>query len=189
MAYLVRPMQRSDIPQATEIDREAFPTMKPPTNFDRELGYTLAHYFVVCPDTGHEGINAGAQDIIGFAGLWLLADEAHIVNIAVRPEYRRRGIGEMLLIALIEKSFDISASMITLEARVSNRAAQGLYYKYGFTIRGVRKGYYSDNREDAVIMTADDLNSASFRDGLERLKKACYERTGSSLCRNKLNSA
>jgi ribosomal-protein-alanine N-acetyltransferase len=186
LPYIIRRMQKADIPQATEIDREAFPTMKSPTNFERELGYGVAYYFVACRDGEQDESGGGVQEIAGYAGLWLLADEAHIVNIAVRPEYRRRGIGEMLLVALIELSLDISASIITLEVRISNRAAQGLYYKYGFTIRGVRKGYYSDNHEDAVIMTVDDIYSTAFKKGLERLKKACYERTGSSICRAKV---
>ncbi len=181
MPYIIRRMQKADIPQATIIDRQAFPTMKPPTNFERELSYGMAYYFVAC--RGDERDEPDTPEIVGYAGLWLLADEAHIVNIAVRPEYRRRGIGEMLLVALIELSLDVGASMITLEVRISNRAAQGLYYKYGFTIRGVRKGYYSDNHEDAVIMTVDDIYSPAFKERLEQLKKACYERTGSAICR------
>jgi len=181
--YYVRPMRAEDVSQATDIDREAFPTMKPPTNFQRELGYPLAHYVVACEKKEMCAGEAGGENpgIIGFAGIWLLADEAHIVNIAVRQAYRRQGIGELLLISLTELAFDLEASLVTLEVRISNKAARSLYGKYGFTVRGVRRGYYSDNREDAVIMTVDDINSAPFREYLERLKKAHTERWGAPL--------
>lgn len=188
MLYHVRLMRSGDVDEVTGIDREGFPTMKPPTNFQRELGYTLAHYIVACNKdrandlTGAEVAGSGKPYIVGFAGIWLLADEAHIVNIAVRQEYRRQGIGELLLISLIELAIEINASLITLEVRASNDAARCLYGKYGFTVRGVRRGYYSDNREDAVIMTVDNINSALFRACLGRLKKAHSEKWGTSLC-------
>ena len=184
MKYYVRPMRPEDVDEVTRIDREAFPTMKPPTNFQRELGYPLAHYIVACErkemcEPGGAGV--AETCIIGFAGIWLLADEAHIVNIAVRQACRRQGVGELLLISLIELAFDLEASLVTLEVRASNDAARCLYGKYGFTVRGVRRGYYLDNKEDAVIMTVDNINSTPFREYLGRLKKAHSERRGAPL--------
>ena len=104
----------------------------------------------------------------GFAGFWLMAGEAHIVNLAVWECYQRQGIGELLLLSLINLAVKKEARMITLEVRASNDTAQKLYTKYGFSIRGIRKGYYSDDREDAVIMTLDNISSSDY---LHRLKK------------------
>src|SRR3990170_1873406 len=89
--------------------------------------------------------------VIGFVGVWLIADEAHIVTIAVRDSHRRRGIGELLLIAAIELALMNERDMVSLECRVSNEAAVALYDKYGFQRLGIRPHYYSDNREDAII--------------------------------------
>jgi ribosomal-protein-alanine N-acetyltransferase len=110
--------------------------------------------------------------IAGFSGIWIMVDEAHITNIAVSTEYRRRGIGELLLIAMIDLARDLKAKDLTLEVRVSNTVAQNLYIKYGFKRQGVRRGYYLDNREDAIIMTTDDINSPPFLDLLGRLREA-----------------
>jgi ribosomal-protein-alanine N-acetyltransferase len=95
--------------------------------------------------------------IVGFIGLWYMADEIHVINLAVHPDFRRRGIGELLLVNAIELSMNLKAILITLEVRVSNLAAQALYLEYGFSKRGVRRAYYLDNREDAAIMTLDGI--------------------------------
>jgi ribosomal-protein-alanine N-acetyltransferase len=190
----LRPMTQEDVPQVTEIDREAFPTMWPPANYQREMKNGLAHYIVAVDDDeektktipekglaalltrvrrlfGSEPAPKG-RHIIGFAGLWMLAGEAHITNIAVRAKHRRRGIGEDLLIGIIELAVRLEAHLITLEVRASNRDAQKLYAKYGFVRVGRRRGYYTDNREDAVLMTIEELKAAPARARLERLKQA-----------------
>jgi ribosomal-protein-alanine N-acetyltransferase len=166
LAVKLRPMQEEDVPQVTEIDREAFPTMWPPANYQREMKNGLAHYIVAVDD---EGKKAG-KHIIGFAGLWMLAGEAHITNIAVREKHRRRGTGEALLIGIIELAIKLEAHLITLEVRASNGDAQKLYAKYGFVKVGLRRGYYTDNGEDAVLMTVEDVKSAEAR--LAHLKQA-----------------
>ena len=120
--------------------------------------------------------------ILGFTGFWIMADEAHITNIAVRERYRRQGIGEMLLISTIDLATELNAGIITLEVRASNTAAQNLYHKYGFTQAGLRRGYYIDNREDAVLMTAENITSASFQAHLQRLKQAHSRKWGIALC-------
>lgn len=109
--------------------------------------------------------------IVGFAGLWVMLDEAHLSVIAVRESHRRRGLGELLLLASVQKASDINARMVTLEARVSNVTAHNFYRKFGFEKVGVRRGYYTDNREDAVLMTLHDIDSPAFRERLEQLKQ------------------
>ena len=84
--------------------------------------------------------------------MWLVLDEGHITNIAVHPDYRGRGIGEKLVLAMLELARNSGIAGVTLEVRVSNNAAKKLYNKLGFVDSGIRKGYYSDTGEDAVIM-------------------------------------
>ncbi|MDD5038042.1 MAG: ribosomal protein S18-alanine N-acetyltransferase [Dehalococcoidales bacterium] len=128
------------------------------------------------PDSGL--LPSEGQYIVGFAGLWVIAGEAHITDIAVREVYRRRGIGELLLIACIDMATDLDSTTITLEVRVSNITAQRLYSKYGFTQVGLRRGYYTDNREDAMLMTTENITSASFKEHLQQLQQALSRKWG-----------
>ncbi|GCE20470.1 ribosomal protein S18-alanine N-acetyltransferase [Dictyobacter kobayashii] len=114
--------------------------------------------------------------IIGFSGLWLMVDEAHITTIAMHPDYRGHGLGEMLLVSLIDISYNIGAKWVTLEVRVSNHTAQNLYRKYGFQEAGVRHRYYSDNQEDALIMWTDEINSAAYKQKFLALKAALLQK-------------
>ena len=99
----------------------------------------------------------GQDFLAGFVGTWYMDDEAHIVSVGVRTEYQGQGIGELLLIAAIEHATTRSARVVTLEVRVSNITAKSLYKKYGFNAKGIRKRYYTDNREDARIMTTEPI--------------------------------
>ena len=119
--------------------------------------------------------------VLGFAGIWVMADEAHLTNIAVRKQYQRQGIGEQLMISIIDLAAEFKADFITLEVRVSNTAAQSLYSKYGFTKISVRRGYYTDNREDALIMSTESIASATFQARLKRLKRAHFKNTGETI--------
>ena len=110
--------------------------------------------------------------IIGIAGFWVMVDEAHITTLAVRNAYRRQGIGERLLIAIVEMAVDLKANVVTLEVRTSNKQAQALYDKYGFQRVGTRRAYYTDNGEDAVLMTTDSLISTAFQSRFQKLKQA-----------------
>lgn len=110
----------------------------------------LADYLVV--------LDAGR--VVGYGGMWLVMDEAHITNIAIHPRYRRRGLGELLLRCLMARAYLRGARRMTLEVRRSNRIAQRLYEKLGFRGVGYRRGYYSDNGEDALIMWKDNLQPA-----------------------------
>lgn len=132
-----------------------------------------------------QGTN-GAEDgrIIGFAGMWLAFDEAHVTTIGVAPENRGRGLGELLFLTMIDEAIARGANWLTLEVRVSNTAAQALYRKYHFTVHGTRKRYYSDNNEDALIMWSPALHDASFRADIERQRTALARRLGSRVAQN-----
>lgn len=114
--------------------------------------------------------------VVGYAGIWLMVNEAHITTIAVAPEYQGKGLGELLLVALIDKSIELGALCVTLEVRVSNHVAQSLYRKYTFRQTGMRKHYYSDNGEDAHIMTTEDLDSEHFQQVLAANRASLLER-------------
>lgn len=120
----------------------------------------------------------GRAPVVGYGGLWLMVDEAHISTIASHPDWRGRGIGELLLLAMIQNATEIGAHVVTLEVRVSNATAQALYRKYGFLIAGTRKGYYSDNGEDAYIMTTPPITTAEYTSKLETLSSALIKRLG-----------
>jgi ribosomal-protein-alanine N-acetyltransferase len=116
------------------------------------------------------------NSIIGFAGLWLMLDEAHITTIAMHPDYRRQGLGEFMLTGLIDIAYDIGAKWVTLEVRMSNYVAQNLYHKYGFREAGIRHRYYSDNQEDALIMWTDEINTPSYKHKFQGLKNALLKK-------------
>jgi [ribosomal protein S18]-alanine N-acetyltransferase len=117
------------------------------------------------PETQH-------APIVGFAGTWIMVDEAHLVTIAVAPGQRGKGLGELLLVSMIDLSSILGAGRMTLEVRVSNHVAQSLYRKFGFKNEGVRRRYYSDNGEDAMIMTTDVLTSPYYQAHYQELKRA-----------------
>ncbi len=111
-------------------------------------------------------VNPDTQEIVGYSGFWLIQDEAHITTLAVHPEQRRQKIGERLLINNIIEARKLGANWMTLEVRVSNEAAQELYYKYAFRRLGIRPRYYQDNSEDALILWTDRLTEQKFIDVL-----------------------
>ena len=116
--------------------------------------------------------------IAGYVSVWYQGDEAHIVEIAVRETLRGNGIGELLLIGSLRAAVARGSRVMTLEARVSNFIAQRLYEKYNFQSVGIRKGYYSDNREDAVIMTTTPINVAEYRRLFRTLQETWESRWG-----------
>jgi ribosomal-protein-alanine N-acetyltransferase len=131
--------------------------------------------------SGNESPESGGQRVIGFASMWVMADEAHITNIAVRQSYQRQGIGEVLLMSTIDLTAELRANIVTLEVRVSNLPAQSLYNKWGFAQVGVRRGYYTDNREDAILMSTESITSAPFQAQLQELKRAHTKKYGESI--------
>ena len=108
------------------------------------------------------------SDVVGLVGIWTAMDQAHIVVIASRPTERRRGVGELLLIATILEAIKIGATNVTLEVRKSNEVARSLYRKYGFTDVGIRHRYYADNREDAIIMSTPAFSNLDYRRSILR---------------------
>jgi [ribosomal protein S18]-alanine N-acetyltransferase len=122
------------------------------------------------------GRSGSSEFLVGMAGIWMMVDEAHVVTIAVRKAHTRSGLGEMLLLSTIDLSVRLGARMITLEVRVSNTVAQALYSKYGFSTAGTRRKYYSDNGEDALIMSTDNVVTDNFRQRLERLRAEHHRR-------------
>jgi ribosomal-protein-alanine N-acetyltransferase len=119
-----------------------------------------------------------APPLIGFAGMWIMYDEAHITTIGIDPEYRGRGLGELLLGALFDEAVNRGAAWLTLEVRVSNEPAQSLYRKYGFTIHGTRRRYYSDDGEDAYVMWSRSLRDDAYLDQVRDLRAALMRRLG-----------
>ena len=148
------------------IERAAFDAGWPSTAFERELSENQMARYIVLEGAG-EGAAAG---LLGFAGLWLMFDEAHVVTVAVLPEHRGHGHGRLLVHGLVEMARSYEMSVATLECRVSNAAARALYGRYGFYEVGLRKKYYSDNHEDAVIMMTEELSSPAYVARLARLK-------------------
>lgn len=135
-------MKEEDIPQVMAIEVSSFYAPWTSFSFLEELKHNrLASYFSA----------RFLEQLVGYAGVWFILDEVHITTIAVHPFYRSRGIGSLLLGKIIKLASQQRAKEVTLEVRVSNKPAQGLYTKYGFDVKGTRKNFYND--EDALIMT------------------------------------
>lgn len=168
----LRRMTAADIPALAEIETASFATGWPRTAFERELmGNTMARYLLLEEQQG-----PADSCVLGFAGAWLLFDEAHVVTVAVLPERRRRGYGRLLVHGLVAMVRDLGMTVATLECRVSNDAARALYGRYGFYEVGLRRRYYADNGEEAVIMTTEALLSPAYRARLARLEAELAER-------------
>ena len=167
VAVRIEPMELEDIPSVHAIEQSSFTVPWPDDAYRNEvLTNRLASYIVA----------RWADDVVGFAGLWVMVDEAHITTFAVDPRWRRRGIGERLLLALLELAVARRAREATLEVRLSNVPARRLYEKYGFRPVGIRPRYYSDNGEDALIMTTDALASPAMRERVDLLRAALETR-------------
>ena len=142
---IIRPMVKDDIDGVYEVEENCFVDTWSKDAFNKELKNNLARYLVAELD----------NKIVGYVGIWFVVDEGHITNVAVHSDYRGRKIGDKLVQALVELCRENNIVSMTLEVRVSNVVAQNLYKKYGFKLAGIRKEYYSDNKEDAMIMWND----------------------------------
>ena len=161
LRFRIQPMTLADLPAVHAIEHASFSTPWPDDAYRSEIETNrLATYLVA---------RAG-DEVVGFAGIWLMVDEAHITTFAVDPDWRRRGIGERLLLTLLDVAVERGAREATLEVRLSNVAARRLYEKYGFRPVGLRPRYYSDNGEDALIMTTEPLAGGAMRERIERLR-------------------
>jgi len=112
------------------------------TSFRGELTNQQAKYFVAFEE----------RELVGFAGMWLIVDEAHVTNVAVHPQFRGRGLGKLLMVRLLDEARTLGMTCSTLEVRASNEVAIALYETLGYVRCGLRKKYYPNNREDAVVM-------------------------------------
>jgi ribosomal-protein-alanine N-acetyltransferase len=203
-------MRLDDIDQVLEVDRESYTLPWPATAYRREILHNRnARYFVLrripehtdveilTPASDHrlrtpwgffrrplkdESANGAAQlgGIVGYAGMWLMVDEAHITTIAVRTHLRGKGLGELLLARLLEAAIDEGVRRVTLEVRVSNNNAQNLYRKYGFRQEGIRPRYYSDNNEDAYIMSTGSVTDSDYLEAFEDLVRSLHRRFSQS---------
>ncbi len=144
----ILPMRMADLDGVIEVETRSFPAPWSRQAFVQEL--TENHYAQYL--VAREG-----DRIAGYAGMWVILDEAHVTNVAVHPDWRGCGAGEQLMRALIDRAVALGAIRMTLEVRVSNQVAQGLYLKLGFKPSGIRKGYYTETKEDALIMWLDPL--------------------------------
>jgi ribosomal-protein-alanine N-acetyltransferase len=158
VAVTVDDMDMADIPQVHEVERLSFRTPWPAYAFEQELANNrLARYVVA------RGGAEGDERIVGFAGVWLMVDEAHITTFAVHPDWRRQGVGRTILRRLLELAIELGARRMTLEVRTGNVAAQRLYGSFGFEVAGRRRAYYTDDGEDAFVMTTPELAAPAMR--------------------------
>jgi len=157
----IRKMEPADLCRVIEVEKDSFADPWSESAYLTEISNASAYYIVICV----------GDLIVGFAGMWVIMDESHITTIAVDKQYRKLRLGERLLIDLLEESVKRGAKRATLEVRQSNIAAQNLYIKYEFKPVAIRREYYSNNNENAVIMWVDDIISHSFRMKLTSLKE------------------
>ncbi len=156
-------MSLADLADVHRIEGASFSTPWPDEAYRSELtGNRLAAYLVV-------RVN---ERLVGFGGIWMMVDEAHITTFAIDPAWRRQRLGQTLLIALVDLAIARRAREATLEVRLSNVPARRLYEKFGFRPVGVRPRYYSDNGEDALIMTTPPLNGSGMQALLEERRNA-----------------
>ena len=160
----IEPMSRSDVAAVSAIERRSYATPWHENAYNTELTNHSAAYYVARLD----------GKVVGYAGMWVIMDEAHITTLAVDQPYRGRKIGERLLQALMEEATFRGADRASLEVREHNIVAQNLYRKYGFRDAAIRKSYYTDNHENALVMWADRLRTAEYRQMLRDLRRQLY---------------
>ena len=159
----IEPMQLADLERIHAIESASFSAPWPANAYRSELeSNRLANYLVA----------RVGDEIVGYAGMWLMVDEAHITTFAIDPAWRRQHLGERLLLAFVDVAIARQAREMTLEVRLSNLPARRLYEKFGFRPVGVRPRYYSDDHEDALIMTTLPLADTSMVERIARLRDA-----------------
>ena len=141
-------MEIKDLEEVIEVEHQCFTTPWSRYSFICELSNNQFSHYILARHLGK---------VIGYAGMWIIIDEAHVTNVGVLPEYRGEGVGELLMRSLMVLAKHQGAKKMTLEVRKSNYVAQNLYSKLGFEPVGIRRGYYLDNKEDAVIMWKQSL--------------------------------
>lgn len=167
-------MRSSDIPEVMRIESVSFGRHHwSAESFLYEIKNQIGRYYSL--------IDRKNNRLIGYCGYWLIMDEAHVTTIAVDPALRGSGLGELLLVKMLDRMGTQSVKWVTLEVRASNFSAQQLYYKYSFRSMGTRPRYYQDTNEDALIMTTDNIQSREFRQILREQRLKLTERFGGRL--------
>jgi ribosomal-protein-alanine N-acetyltransferase len=207
VSYRLERMQVSDVPDIADVERRCFTNPWPASAYRRELQHGEQNYYLILRDVTRATTGGAASAasvaprrgllpiglprrarpapatdaVVGFAGMWNAFDEAHLTTIAIDAPYRGRGLGEALLVAIFDEAVRRGVNWVTLEVRVSNEPAQALYRKWGFSIQGVRKRYYSDNNEDAYIMWSRALSDADYQAELAGHRAALIDRLGGAV--------
>jgi ribosomal-protein-alanine N-acetyltransferase len=188
LPYHIALMCEADVDQIMPIERLSFPAPWPASAYRYELLQNALSSYLVLRDRRSEerprhrkprwpGKSAEpALPVVSYGGFWIILDEGHISTIAVHPDWRGQGLGELMLVALMEAAILRGAGELTLEVRVSNLVAQNLYRKAGYVEVGWRKRYYHDNNEDALIMTTPRVDEEAFAAQYAGLKTALHER-------------
>jgi len=158
----ISPMRRRHLRSVLRIEGQVYPTPWTHGLFVSELALRSSRAYVIA---------RVGRDLVGYAGLMMSVDDGHVTTIAVDPDWHRQGIGTRLLLALAREAIDRGANALTLEVRLSHRGAQSLYQRFGFSAVGVRKGYYADTGEDALIMWANDVDQPEYAALLDRLHR------------------
>ena len=179
----IETMREADVPAVQLIERDIFSTPWPRNAYYRELASRNSAHYIVLRRAGPEGDGTGpwparpasgsggsldeADEVVGYAGMWRMYDEAHVTTIGVRQGLQHSGYGRVLFAALIQAAYDMGAKWVTLEVRTSNENAMKMYEAFAFKVIGRRKGYYTDNGEDAIVMWSDSIYSPRFRRAFE----------------------
>jgi len=158
---VITPMRRRHLRQVLRIDHAVYPRPWTFGLYLGELATTDGRSYLVA----REG-----SEVVGYAGLMVIAGDAHVTTVAVAPAHQHRRIATRLLLVLLRDAVALGAGRATLEVRASNRGAQRLYSRFGFVPAGIRRGYYVDNREDAVVMWTDDIAAPAFERRLARIE-------------------
>lgn len=195
VAVVVRAMTREDLPGVRRVERVAYPDSWSRRVFEQELHNAFAQYVVaedVAEDVAQDVAGAApgalprlwawarrlshlASRVSGFAGVWFMGDQLHVVTIAVDPRREGGGLGARLLLACLDQALASAMQTVALEVRVSNARARALYERYGFNTAGRLRGYYDDNGEDALVMVTPELRGA-YRARIDALRASHRER-------------
>jgi ribosomal-protein-alanine N-acetyltransferase len=158
----IEEMREEDIPVVQAIEKEIFLTPWPRNAYQREITQNRSAAYLVIRRDG---------EVLAYGGLWKMYDEAHITTVGVRRAEQGKGYGVVLMAALIQRAYQMGTRWMTLEVRPSNEAAIHLYEKFGFKVIGRRRGYYTDNGEDAVVMWSDSIHAQPFKKRFEEVLK------------------
>lgn len=163
----VSPFRRRHLRAVLAIEAQVYPRPWTSQLFEDELDRAGRAYVVA----------RVGPTLVGYAGVLMIADDGHVATVAVDPAWQGRGIATRLLLELVSAAQELGANQLTLEVRVSNTTAQGIYRRFGFAPAGARKAYYSDNGEDALVMWAHEINGPEYRERIEAIAGSIEPRT------------